>query len=78
MSKDPDRIMNEAISVVEKLVTQSLTTEEMCEVIESAILAAEEREREACAKIAENALGYAGVPCKQAADLIRGRNSTDE
>lgn len=30
-------------------------------------------EREACAKVADNALGYGGVPCKQAAALIRSR-----
>jgi hypothetical protein len=41
-----------------------------------AIAKAIDDEREACAKIAENALGYGGVPCVQAAALIRKRSTS--
>lgn len=48
------------------------------EIISSAIREAVAIEREACAKVADNALGYGGVPCKQAAALIRKRSAADE
>lgn len=52
--------------------------EKIAEIISAALQEAEEAEREACAKVADNALGYGGVPCKQAAALIRKRSETDE
>ena len=50
---------------------------DMIKSVASALRQAREEEREACAKIAENALGYMGVPCKQAADAIRARSAKE-
>lgn len=45
--------------------------------IVSALEDAVKEENEACAKVAENALGYGGVPCTQAAKLIRSRTQKE-
>lgn len=51
--------------------------ESLEESIAAALLQAVEAEREACAKVAENALGWQGVPCKQAGAAIRARGKSN-